>query len=112
MLPRQHRLTRERDIRHLLRGGRVARGRVLQLRSRYCGGGTLRFTVVVSTRVSKKAVIRNRLRRQVRALLQHRLPRLPRGYDFLISILARNPLPTYDDFRRDLNHFFSADSKT
>ena len=44
------------------------------------------FAVVVSTKVSKLATIRNRLRRVVRSWIEEALPSMPKGYYIAIYI--------------------------
>lgn len=45
-----------------------------------------RYGFVVSKKVDKRAVVRNRLRRQFRSLLEKKNLQLPQGYDFLFSL--------------------------
>lgn len=73
MFPRSHRLQRSQDILTVFRTGeRFRRG---PLTIFYCKGTEPRVTVVVDKKVSKKATDRNRLKRQLRALLmQEALP--------------------------------------
>lgn len=52
----------------------------------------IRFGFIVSTKLSSKATIRNHTRRLLREAVRSLLPRLSRGYDFLI--LAKHPLTT------------------
>ena len=43
-----------------------------------------RFAVVAGVKVSKKAVVRNRLKRQVRAIVHEVLGEITPGYDVLL----------------------------
>ncbi|OGM00472.1 ribonuclease P protein component [Candidatus Uhrbacteria bacterium RIFOXYC12_FULL_57_11] len=45
-----------------------------------------RFAVVVGTKVSKSAVVRNRLRRQVREAIRTRLSDIRPGYDIMVLV--------------------------
>jgi ribonuclease P protein component len=45
-----------------------------------------RVTIVVAKKVSKKAVIRNRLRRRISGDLEHRWGTLRAGYDIVITV--------------------------
>ena len=40
----------------------------------------------ISHKVSKRAVVRNRIKRQLRAALRHLLPRLKDGWDFVVVV--------------------------
>lgn len=107
MLARPHRLTRARDIRQVLRSGRSRRGKTLLVRFVPHTGATARFAVVVSTKVSKKATVRNRLKRQIRDLLKRHLQRFPGRNDYLVSVVPQTPLPTYHDLQHDINALLS-----
>jgi len=48
-----------------------------------------RFGIIISTKISKKAVIRNRLRRQIREILRHSLPKTENNYDLVIIVLDK-----------------------
>lgn len=43
-----------------------------------------RFTVVIGTKVAKKAVVRNCVKRRVRAILEKNLAQLNGGYDVVV----------------------------
>lgn len=45
-----------------------------------------KFGVSISTKVSKRAVIRNRIKRQITAALQQLLPKLPPGWRLVIVV--------------------------
>jgi ribonuclease P protein component len=63
MLPKRRRLS-AKEVRDIIAGGRSARASLLS--AKYINGGeSLRAAVVVSKKISKKAVIRNRVRRAV-----------------------------------------------
>jgi ribonuclease P protein component len=51
--------------------------------------GVSRFTVVVSTKVSKKAVARNRLKRILREILRKNIPALPSG-DYAVVVRPKS----------------------
>ena len=95
MLRRLYRLTSEKDVRHVYRSRFVVRTRILDIRLAKNNLKHPRFTVVVSTKISKSAVVRNRIKRQIRATLaQYALQPGP-GYDVIVitkaGILAVKP---------------------
>lgn len=85
MLPAKHRLRRRRDFDALYRSGRTARGRILTVRVGIRPSGPTRVGFVVSTKVSKAATTRNRIKRQLRHLVAAHLPRLPEHRDIIIQ---------------------------
>lgn len=48
-----------------------------------------RLGILISTKVSKKAVIRNRFKRQIREIVQDNLPRLKNGKDLVIVVFPQ-----------------------
>ena len=86
MLARGQRLRRRSDIARVYAQGRTARQGSLSLKYLSRGRDRSRVVVVVGTKVSKRAVVRNRLRRRLLAQLRELLPKLAGGYDIVISI--------------------------
>lgn len=67
MLPRARRIRTQRDYQLMMRRARFLRGQWLTVRAMPGQTTTTRCGFIVSTTVSKSAVVRNRLRRQLRA---------------------------------------------
>ena len=88
MLDKRHRLTAEKDFARLFAKGRAFQGRgvtVKAVRSRSEGP---RIGFVVSTKVAKRAVVRNTIKRRMREIVRKRLAKLIGGVD--IAFLARS----------------------
>jgi ribonuclease P protein component len=95
---RHERLRRRRDLDALYRAGRVVSGDLLVVRARRNALDHNRYAFAVGTRVGK-AVVRNRLKRRLRAAVAALLPaRRPQGtgggWDVLI--IARAPAAAAD----------------
>ncbi|OGL85943.1 ribonuclease P protein component [Candidatus Uhrbacteria bacterium RIFCSPLOWO2_02_FULL_48_12] len=90
MFPKKRRLRHRRDINFLLRRGRQINVPGLTLRFLPTANSYPRATVVAGVAVSKKATVRNRLKRQVRHLLASEIKLLNRGVDIMLTI--RPPL--------------------
>lgn len=108
MLARAHRLAGDRDIRHVAgRGYRVPTASMFWKAVRR-DGTARRFAIVVSAKVSKKAVERNRIKRVMRELIHERLKKFPAGADYLIVIRPISPLPRRSDLLRDTEKALAA----
>jgi ribonuclease P protein component len=84
MLKKANRLAKDRDIQKTFARGRAFFSPFFSVK--FLPGGTnVRFTVVVSTKVSKRAVVRNRLKRLVREYLRTHLPDFKNG-DHVLSV--------------------------
>ena len=86
MLPNEHRLRLEKDIKTLFAKGRSVFGIFVGVRFRPNKLAHSRFAFVVGTKVSKKAVVRNRLRRQLRGIIYKHLSKIKPGFDVMLMI--------------------------
>ncbi|MBE7381765.1 MAG: ribonuclease P protein component [Leptolyngbya sp. SIO1E4] len=110
-LPRQYRLTHNRDFSKVYRFGKQAATnhlavKVLTLPEQFsvcCS----RFGITVSQKVSKRSVVRNRLKRQVRAALQALIPHLKSGLWIVVILRAPAIECDYWQFLRELKQLFS-----
>lgn len=80
MLTKRSRLSAE-QVREILKTGQSARARTLSVKYLHCPGE--RAAVVVSSKVAKTAVLRNRLRRAAYRTLKGKLPRDTHAVFFL-----------------------------
>lgn len=95
MMPRSERLRRVRDIENILRRSRRAMHPAMILRVRPNDLKVYRSTVVVSSAVSKEAVVRNRIKRQIRHQLRAVLKNISnQGPFFDIMVTVKKPLLT------------------
>jgi len=88
MLPIKNRLKHKADFEVIFAKGYKINGAGLGLRfgKRYKPDVPSRFGFVVGTKVSKEAVTRNRLRRQMRESVRLLIGRVPVGYDFAFIV--------------------------
>ncbi|MEK7631860.1 MAG: ribonuclease P protein component [Patescibacteria group bacterium] len=97
MLPRIARLHADRDILRVLRQGIRRKHPYLQVTLAAGTARASRAAVVVSKQVSKRATDRNRLRRQVQAVLPKALALLPGPVDALIRLFPPAAKATRND---------------
>ncbi|APB33412.1 ribonuclease P [Gloeomargarita lithophora Alchichica-D10] len=102
-LARCQRLRGHRVFAALYQNHRHQRGQFFRLRYRPHPEGTgVQAAVVVSTKVSKKAVQRNRLKRQMRSVLRQLLPECTPGWQMVITAQPQALTGQYGDFLREL----------
>ncbi len=85
MFPRERRLRRRRDIERLFKDGRRVSTPALVLRVAPNKLTKPRVTVVVGTVVNKRAVVRNRLKRQLRHILMDEFKNKNTGADVMLT---------------------------
>ncbi len=83
MLPKAHRLKKEKDFQEVMKQGRTVSKAFLILKFRKNDLAVTRIGFVVSQKISKRATIRNRVKRRLKGLARSSLPRLRSGYDLI-----------------------------
>lgn len=87
MFPKANRLKREKDFERILRNGKTFKEGFLILRIVKNNINQTRFGVSVSKKISKKATLRNKIKRRLLSLLKPRSPKIKTGVDiFLIAL--------------------------
>ncbi len=119
VLPKHNRLRRSRDFSQVYQRGRKAVSahlvvRVWQLPPQTSAPPTTsrpelstRVGIVVSLKVHKRAVVRNRLKRRVRAALRSLLPHLQPNLWVVINLRPEAAQCEYGEFLRELEQLFT-----
>ena len=114
-LPKIHRLRRRQDFQRVYQQGKRHQHTHLTLRSlKHLPSITTenlpatRFGISVSKTVSKKAVTRNLLKRQVKAALRQLLPQITSGWSVVIGVRPSAQGCEYLQILRELDELFAA----
>ena len=114
-LPKIHRLRRRQDFQKVYQHGKRDQHIHLTLRSlQHLPSITTenlpatRFGISVSKTVSKKAVTRNLLKRQVKAALRQLLPQITSGWSVVIGVRPSAQGCEYLQILRELEQLFAA----
>ena len=86
MLKRDKRLRRERDIDRVYRAGRFGGGKNMTVKYLANGYTDSRVAIVVSKKISKQAVVRNRIKRRLAEIIRESWQTVRPGYDIVISV--------------------------
>lgn len=86
MLARSLRLRHSRDIERVYKQGRYGASDYLSVKVLQGRGQISRATVVVAKKVSKKAVVRNSLRRRILEILARHWQRIQPGCDIVVTV--------------------------
>ncbi len=65
-----------------------------------------RLGILISTKVSKKAVIRNKFKRQIREIFQAELPKLKTGKDLVIIVSPKILSKNFEEIKTILKNSF------
>lgn len=106
MYPASNRLRKTGEIEKLFKYGKSFLTTIFSLKLAKNNLKETRFAVVVGTKVHKRAVKRNLIKRRVRAALAELLPGIKPGFDVVIS--ARNGAldKTFDQIKAELAAIF------
>jgi ribonuclease P protein component len=63
--------------------------------------------IAVSQKVDKRAVVRNRIKRQLRAAVQQLLPRIQPGWQIVIGVRPRATECEYQQFLQELEQLLA-----
>jgi ribonuclease P protein component len=104
VLPASNRLRLRRDFTLVYAQGDRHYGKYLKLRVYNTNNlqAQSQLGIVVSKKVSKKAPIRNRVRRQIRAIFRGFLPQLKLGLQIVITVVTVSSIPSYPELQEDL----------
>jgi len=120
-LPKSHRLRSRSDFSLVYQKGdrhksthltlRVLKRTSVQGAKNLCGESanacTSRFGIAIGLKVSKKATERNRIKRQIRAILRQFLPRLSPGWDVVVVVHPQAVRCDYEQFLRELEQLLT-----
>jgi ribonuclease P protein component len=106
MLKRKHRLAKESEVKQTFAKGRSFFSPYFVIKYGFSSLPHPRFAVIVSTRVSKRAVERNRIKRIVRESLRLSLEDFKPG-DYVVIVKIRAAGKTAKELKDDLNRLLS-----
>lgn len=108
-LPKQHRLKRWQDFKTVYSRGKRFHGKWLVLIT-YPDpeqpAAPIKIGISISRKVSKKAVVRNLIKRRLRHVCRLLLPKLQPGWQFIIIVRAQAVTCEYEHFLQELEKLF------
>lgn len=106
MLPKKFRLTKTKEIENLFKKGKSSFDKILGVKTLATENKISRFVIVVSTKVSKKAVMRNKIKRRLHEIIRLNLLKIKPGFDFFILALPAAKDCDYHTLEKSLqNHW-------
>jgi ribonuclease P protein component len=86
MLSASNRLKKGHEITRVYRRGKYGGAGILSVKSYSTGRGESRAVVIVGKKVSKRAVVRNKIRRRLSAILRDKWQTVRPGYDIVVTV--------------------------
>lgn len=107
MLNKKNRISNRNVIEQLFRNGKLYKNHFFVFKYEKAIGSPSQFAVSVSKKISKKAVIRNRLRRQVNDILRLNLNSLKQDFKALIIARPASQNATFQEISKSITTFFN-----
>lgn len=109
MLSAQHRFHGHGSLRYVYKNGQAVRSHLITIK--YTSNPYRRhsrFAVVVSKKVHKSAVGRNRIRRRIYEIIRHELPSITRPHDIVVMVFSGEVLSMeHEELSETLKQLFS-----
>ncbi len=106
MLPQTRRLKKTTEISKVFKNGKFFKESFLILKTLKNNSDKSRFAFIVSRKVSKKATVRNKIKRRLRAIVSKELKEIKAGTDNLIMALPGMESKKFSDTKELLNNLF------
>ncbi len=87
MLGKHYRLTKKKDFEKIFKEGKGLRKEFLAVKVRENQLKESRFGFVVSQKISKKAVVRNKIKRRLREIVRLKINHIKKGFDVVLIAL-------------------------
>ena len=111
MLPKENRLTDDYDFRRVKRLGKSCHCPLFKFSfaPRKTGGppSPSRFGFVISKKIDKRAVVRNKIKRLLREVVRENLEKIPDGFDFVFVVRPNIVGKNYEEISAEVNKILS-----
>lgn len=102
MLPKINRIKKKNDFEEIFKKGRGFKGGLLIFKIIKNNLGFNRFGFVVSQKVSKKAVIRNKARRRMSEVIRENAENIKKGFDMVLVALPGIEKKDYKEIKQEI----------
>jgi len=103
MLPKINRLRRKKDFERIFKKGKGFKEDLLFLKIIKNNLGLIRFGFVVSQKISKKATVRNKIKRRLRAMIGKEIKKNETGFDILFIVSPGLEKKKFQDVEKIIN---------
>lgn len=106
MLKRESRVNLKKDFENIFKIGKYSSGQFIGFKVAKKNFSDRRYGIIISKKISKKAVIRNRLKRQIRDIIEKEDINLKQGFDSILiprkDILNKTFAETRNEIKEQL----------
>ena len=102
MLSKENRLKKKKDFEKLFKEGKSFKEKFLVLKVNKNNLSNNRFGFIVSKKISKKAVVRNKIKRQLREIIRKEIKNYQKGFDVAVIALPGIALKDFKEIAQAL----------
>lgn len=106
MLPNLNRLKKKKDFEKVFKLGKGVKQDFIALKLNRNGLENSRFGLVVSLKVSKKAVVRNKVKRRLREIIRARIKDIKKGFDVALIALPGSDTKDFEETKKLIEKLF------
>jgi len=109
MLPERNRLKKRKDFEKVFKEGKSWKESFLLLKTVPNKLKVSRFGFIVGKKYSKKAVLRNKIKRRLREIIRERLPEIKEGLDGVVIVLSeaeKGKEESFEGLKKIINKLF------
>lgn len=90
-LSRKYRLSDSSEIIRVIKKGRSFDSKFFRIKFLPADAGFTRFSIIISSKVSKKAVIRNKIKRTLSETIRLNIPKIKPGFSIVVLVKPKAP---------------------
>ena len=106
MLPKKNRLKKKKDVERVFKKGKRSKEDFLVLKTVKNDLKNSRFAFVISRKVSKKATLRNKIRRRLSELIRFKIKRVKKGMDLILIAVPGLEEKDFWEINETINKLF------
>ncbi len=106
MLSKKNRLTHRKNFGKIFKKGQGNFSNIVGIKLMPNNLTDSRFGIIVSNKISKKAVERNKIRRQIREIIRLNLDKIKKGFDIAIICLPEIKKKKYKEIEKEILKIF------
>ena len=107
MLSKENRLKKKKDFERVFKLGKGCQEGFLFLKATKNNLEASRFGFIVSQKISKKAVVRNKVKRRLRAIIRKNLPRIKKGLDIVLITRPGVENENFKSIEKNIDRIFT-----
>lgn len=107
MLAKEYRLTKTKEFENVFDNGKAFFTKILGIKYAKNNLDVTRFGILISAKISKKAVVRNKIKRRLREIIRLHFDKIKQGYDIVVLTRSGIKESDYEKLERDMGYAMS-----